>query len=364
VLVHARAALRERGCVLLHARCNERERVPYKGLDAIVDGLSAYLRRLPERKRIPLDAASVASLVNVFPVMGGLWRNHDDDIEPGSWTEALRELLTIVAGRESLVLEIDELQWADTDSLAALAELLAPPEAPRLLLILAYRTDVEAVVLERLAGNPIIGPHAAELVELDRPFGARAEPPPDLRELETNAPLEGPEDLVRRLLLAVVFEEFERGNQLLERVRPTGDVWLDSKAAMLATILVAERWTKAGWIERVQLRLAARRWAATVARGVQEFGTACQPMLAICEAERANMLDKHAQGLQHYERARLRAQDGGQWWLAGLASARSAIWATRAGQTATREAAIRAARDGYRRWGAYELIWRIDDDAA
>jgi tetratricopeptide (TPR) repeat protein len=66
---------------------------------------------------------------------------------------ALRELLVRLARRHTLVLAIDDLQWADEDSLALLAEIVRPPEAPPLLLVATLRppgaggsADVEARV--------------------------------------------------------------------------------------------------------------------------------------------------------------------------------------------------------------------------
>ena len=56
-------------------------------------------------------------------------------------SRALRELLTSIAARQTLVVYIDDLHWADADSAVLLEELLRPPQAPPILTIACLRTE-------------------------------------------------------------------------------------------------------------------------------------------------------------------------------------------------------------------------------
>jgi serine/threonine protein kinase/tetratricopeptide (TPR) repeat protein len=140
--------------VVLAGRCHERESVPYKAVDGIVDALSRHLRRLPDGEVVPLLPRWIAALGQVFPVLrqvDAIARLEPPEplVERTGVHQrvfgALRELLERVGERWPLVVLIDDLQWADTDSLALLAEVVRPP-GPRLLLVATQRGPAASAV--------------------------------------------------------------------------------------------------------------------------------------------------------------------------------------------------------------------------
>ena len=137
--------------LVLDGRCLERESVPYKAVDGAVDQLSSHLASLDDEERRQVLPPNAALLVRAFPVLGRTISPDANGLEPVENPNALRlrmfaamrELLRRVAMRRHLVLAIDDLQWADRDSLALLAELTRPPGAPPMLIVATLREATE-----------------------------------------------------------------------------------------------------------------------------------------------------------------------------------------------------------------------------
>ncbi|RMH38704.1 MAG: serine/threonine-protein kinase PknK [Deltaproteobacteria bacterium] len=157
--------------VVLRGRCYERESVPFKGLDGVVDALSRFLRRLPRSDAAGMLPRHASLLPQIFPVLGrveciaGAPRPLQPIQDPRELRNrafgALRELFCKLAERFPIVVVIDDLQWTDADSLLLLGDLVRPPDAPPLLLIASVRSEA-AHVVDSIPG-PVIRIHLDRL---------------------------------------------------------------------------------------------------------------------------------------------------------------------------------------------------------
>ncbi|MEI7891797.1 MAG: protein kinase [Myxococcales bacterium] len=154
--------------VVFAGRCYERENVAFKAFDSLVDGLSGYLRGLPQEEASALLPVEILSLTRVFPVLervpvvAAVPRRVIPIADPQERRRralrAFRELLHRLAMSNPVVLWLDDLQWGDTDSAQMLAEVLRPPDPPVLLVLLSFRTEeAEASPFLTMLRDPRVG---------------------------------------------------------------------------------------------------------------------------------------------------------------------------------------------------------------
>ena len=137
--------------IVLKGRCYERESMPFKALDNVVDALSRYLRRLPAVEAARMLPRDVDALASVFPVLRRVEvLRRDRRLRPlppdphelrQRAFRALKEMFSRITDLEPLIMYVDDLQWSDVDSAKLLIELITGAERPALMLVAVYRSD-------------------------------------------------------------------------------------------------------------------------------------------------------------------------------------------------------------------------------
>ncbi len=158
----ARTFLRSLGemVFVLEGRCFEREQVPFKMLDGVVDMLTTLLLALPPAEVDALAPKDLGALVRLFPVMKRIKRFAEVAPAPGEPAElrrrgfaALRHVLARLARVRSVVIFVDDAHWGDADSIAFFADLIHNPE-PGILIVLAHRPEDYLGVMAKLKQPP------------------------------------------------------------------------------------------------------------------------------------------------------------------------------------------------------------------
>jgi serine/threonine protein kinase/tetratricopeptide (TPR) repeat protein len=147
------AGAADRTIMVLHGQCREREDVPYKALDDVIDQLAGRLEAMPGKAVVELAPPYVGALLHVFPVLRSVRpfaRHSEEETEARTLDArelrrraflALRALFGSLAETYRPIVVVDDLQWADQDSFALLGTLLRPPSPPPLLFVATVRTS-------------------------------------------------------------------------------------------------------------------------------------------------------------------------------------------------------------------------------
>lgn len=171
------AHFRERAgpALVLASRCSPQEVVPYRALDGAVEELGVHVRRAGVR------VSDVAALRALFPALDTVRSAESTPADPTPSPEelrrrgfaAFRSLIAAISTQQPVVLCIDDAHWGDGDSALALVEALRGPDAPRVLLVLAYRGDEAegSTLLRELERGERTPDAILELAPLDTPDG-------------------------------------------------------------------------------------------------------------------------------------------------------------------------------------------------
>src|SRR5437867_1644461 len=137
--------------IVLTGRCYERESVPYKAIDGLIDSLSRHLRQMSHEEAEIYLPRDIAVLARLFPVLHRVPAVAAVPSRSGETPDsvelrrrafaALKALLARVADRKKVVLFVDDLHWGDVDSGLILRGVLRDQDPPNMMMIGAFRTD-------------------------------------------------------------------------------------------------------------------------------------------------------------------------------------------------------------------------------
>lgn len=137
--------------VVLRSRCYEREAMPFKALDGVMDALVSHLSQLDDITCAHLLPTGVGDLARLFPALERLRAvqrlraarhpGGDETQIRRRAEQALRALVTSVASNQRMLLWIDDMQWGDLDSASVLRSWLEQPLAASVFIVLSYRSE-------------------------------------------------------------------------------------------------------------------------------------------------------------------------------------------------------------------------------
>lgn len=145
LLRHARRAMTRLSplSLILAGRCYERESVPFKAIDSVMESAAEYLRGRPSEAKAVLEEADRLFLSQAFSA----FLHEGERLEPSEAPRpfesrerlfsVIRGLIKAITRERSVVLMVDDLQWADIDSLELLQEIMREPKLPMLLIAAA-----------------------------------------------------------------------------------------------------------------------------------------------------------------------------------------------------------------------------------
>ena len=147
-------SIRDESITILSGRCYDRESVPFKAVDQLIESLTAYLAQRSGRELREILPKDTGLLAQVFPAfmrlreVEALTRNttipqDGREVRKRAFL-ALRELFQAISEEKPILLFLDDMQWGDAESAELIREIVRAPDPPRVMLLMTYRRDEAA----------------------------------------------------------------------------------------------------------------------------------------------------------------------------------------------------------------------------
>jgi len=145
--------------LVLHARMTQREALPFRALDQLVDQLTTYLLGLPAGEIAALVPPDVALLTSVFPAVKRLAAIQGPPFAgPPLSVDELRhraagaaiQLLRAVAQRTPLLIAIDDGQFSTAAGSSVINDHVQGVDGPRTCFVITHDSEADTVVLRNL----------------------------------------------------------------------------------------------------------------------------------------------------------------------------------------------------------------------
>lgn len=231
-------AVREKtDALILGGRCHGWESLPFNAIDAIVDSIARAARAAPSPAIDRVLSQSV-SMTRLFPTLDFPSVTSMDDatlilpptpaLAMARAAHELHALLAALTAGGPIVLFLDDAQWGDYQSAEVFLRLLGDPAAPRIVLVLAYRTEDwrTSLLLQTIIGSSL--PRAE--VHLDKLSPAM------MARLVKRARPDAPKSFAD-----VAVREADGNPGLLEKVVRDGPLLHDAVASRLAELSASAR---------------------------------------------------------------------------------------------------------------------------
>lgn len=162
--------------LVLEGYAYDSESMPYKALDPIIDQLVTFLEALPPAQLESIRGLELGALVSLFPVLQALdarfnktsaarvLAGPDAQAQRERAFDELRALFGVLAEQHTVIIALENAQWADEDSAALLEALLTGPNAPALMFLVSYRSEAResAAFIKRFERFMAHGHHDAQ----------------------------------------------------------------------------------------------------------------------------------------------------------------------------------------------------------